>query len=406
MNTQETGQRIARARRRRGLSQAALAGLVGRSESWLSQVERGKRGLDSHAVLTQMAQVLRVDIAELTDPDSDEATRRRPYASAQEIECAMMSYAALDDSITSRTARAQCDIRNIETRITAARSRYQAARYEEAGRLLPSLINDTETASRASRPVGADMLRARAHVYDIAAALLNRVGEHTLAWCAADRAISAAEQAGEPLIIALGAYRMTYILTSRKHPREAVELATAAAAAIAGTIQYRRAQPDALSICGGLHLAAANAAAADSDRDTSASLLGKARQLAGQLGRDANLMGTAFGPANVAIHAMSTSAKLGQWGTVIRIGESLDAATMPAGLIGRRTQLKLDLARAYAARRQDAAAVNTLLAAEQLSPQLVRFHSSTRDLIGALMQREHRASTPQLRSLANRAGLV
>jgi DNA-binding XRE family transcriptional regulator len=43
------GQRIARARRRRGLSQAVLAGLVGRSESWLSQVERGQRGVDSHS---------------------------------------------------------------------------------------------------------------------------------------------------------------------------------------------------------------------------------------------------------------------------------------------------------------------------------------------------------------------
>jgi transcriptional regulator with XRE-family HTH domain len=41
------GQRIARARRRRGLSQAALAGLAGRSESWLSQVERGLRRVDS-----------------------------------------------------------------------------------------------------------------------------------------------------------------------------------------------------------------------------------------------------------------------------------------------------------------------------------------------------------------------
>jgi transcriptional regulator with XRE-family HTH domain len=58
------GQRIARARRRRGLSQAALAGLVGRSESWLSQVERGKRGVDSHAVLTRLASILRIDITE------------------------------------------------------------------------------------------------------------------------------------------------------------------------------------------------------------------------------------------------------------------------------------------------------------------------------------------------------
>ena len=51
------GARIARARRRRGLSQSVLAGLVGRSESWLSQVECGKRGVDSHAVLTRMAAV-------------------------------------------------------------------------------------------------------------------------------------------------------------------------------------------------------------------------------------------------------------------------------------------------------------------------------------------------------------
>ncbi len=40
------GQRIVRARRRRGLSQVVLDGLVGRPESWLSQVERGKRGVD------------------------------------------------------------------------------------------------------------------------------------------------------------------------------------------------------------------------------------------------------------------------------------------------------------------------------------------------------------------------
>jgi transcriptional regulator with XRE-family HTH domain len=60
------GQRIARARRRRGLSQAVLAGLVGRSESWLSQVERGKRGVDSHSVLVRLAEILRVDIEELT----------------------------------------------------------------------------------------------------------------------------------------------------------------------------------------------------------------------------------------------------------------------------------------------------------------------------------------------------
>src|SRR5712671_4231219 len=72
------GQRIARARRRRGLSQAVLAGLVGRSESWLSQVERDKRGVDSHSVLLGLAEVLRVDLEELTGSADQNETGRRP----------------------------------------------------------------------------------------------------------------------------------------------------------------------------------------------------------------------------------------------------------------------------------------------------------------------------------------
>jgi transcriptional regulator with XRE-family HTH domain len=126
-----TGQRIARARRRRGLSQAALAGLVGRSESWLSQAERGKRSIDSHAVLTRMAEVLRVDIAELTEPDRDDTTGTRPYTSAQQIEQAMVSYTALEDSISSHAARRRWDTRNLQARSMAAYCRYQATRYEE-----------------------------------------------------------------------------------------------------------------------------------------------------------------------------------------------------------------------------------------------------------------------------------
>ena len=86
------GQRIARARRRRGPSQAVLAGLAGRSESWLSQVERGKRGVDSHSVLVRLAEVLRVDIAELTGSADRDETGRRAYPAVSLIEQAMMGY--------------------------------------------------------------------------------------------------------------------------------------------------------------------------------------------------------------------------------------------------------------------------------------------------------------------------
>jgi hypothetical protein len=117
-------------------------------------------------------------------------------------------------------------------------------------------------------------------------------------------------------------------------------------------------------------------------------------------------MGTAFGPTNVALHTMSISVRLGDAEAAVRTGEAINPATLPAGLTGRRAQVNLDLARAYAMRKQDAAAVNVLLAAEKLSPQLVRYDNRTRDLLTGLLRREHRPSTPQLRPLAHRAGVI
>jgi hypothetical protein len=47
-----------------------------------------------------------------------------------------------------------------------------------------------------------------------------------------------------------------------------------------------------------------------------------------------------------------------------------------------------------------------LLAAERLSPQLVRYDPATRDVLTELLRREHRPSTPELRPLAHRAGVI
>ena len=56
------GERIRIYRGRRGLSQRELAGLIGRSESWLSQVERGVRSVDRFSVLVDIAQVLKTNV--------------------------------------------------------------------------------------------------------------------------------------------------------------------------------------------------------------------------------------------------------------------------------------------------------------------------------------------------------
>ena len=52
-----TGERIAYHRKRLGLSQVGFVRLVGRSESWVSQVELGVRPIDRRSVLQRAADV-------------------------------------------------------------------------------------------------------------------------------------------------------------------------------------------------------------------------------------------------------------------------------------------------------------------------------------------------------------
>ena len=404
MSSGTTGQLIAQARRRRGLSQAVLAGLVGRSESWLSQVERGKRGVDSFTVLKRLAAVLRIDVEELARAaagSSEESAGM--YTESQLIEQAMMRYDSVSASIARDDPQHAVSIGHLGAMAHSAYEGYQATRYEATGQLLPGLIRDVETASRVAGIADPAVCRVRALVYDVAAALLNRVGEPALAWAAADRAMSAAECSGEPVLAALGAWRLSYVVTSRKHPREALDLAMSAADALERTM--RTPSPEQLSVYGALHLAASTAAAAVYDGPMTATLLVKARGIAERTG-DANHLGTAFGHMNVTIHTIATSLQLGDAKTAVEMGEALDPAAIPAGLVGRRTQVSLDLARAYTIRRQDAAAVNLLLAAERLSPQLIRYDQRTREVLTELLRREHRPSTPGLRPLAHRAGVI
>ncbi len=58
---------IRRLRPRRGLSQTACADLIGYSESWLSQVERGTRDVDSVRALRELARALDVDVHKLIE---------------------------------------------------------------------------------------------------------------------------------------------------------------------------------------------------------------------------------------------------------------------------------------------------------------------------------------------------
>ena len=134
------GERIAIYRRRRGLSQAVLAGLIGRSVSWLSQVERGTRAVDRMSVLIDLSRVLKVDIAELTG---------QPFALAPngglepeglaDIRRVLMRYTELPTAINpGPSIDTSPDLIRLRSRVDTAWRLRQASRYASSAARSPT----------------------------------------------------------------------------------------------------------------------------------------------------------------------------------------------------------------------------------------------------------------------------
>lgn len=120
------GRRIATYRRRRGLSQAALAGLVGRSESSLSQVERGIRSVDRMSVLLDLSRVLGVDVAALTGTPWRHAPNGAGMGSAlDDVRRAFTSFGMA----IGAPAAAAAPVGSVRAEVARLHARYQAADY-------------------------------------------------------------------------------------------------------------------------------------------------------------------------------------------------------------------------------------------------------------------------------------
>lgn len=235
--------------------------------------------------------------------------------------------------------------------ITQVHRRYQLADYDSAAQLLPAVLMRLQGQLGAHEGNGecrVGTLTSRhmtTAAYIAAAKLATKLGDSGLAWVTADRAITAANESE-------------------------------------------------------------HAAARRDDNTTAQAALGKAGQLAEQLGCDGNWLWTAFGPTNVAIHQLSVHARLGSAKQAMELGATIDTDGLPTVLRGRRSRVHLELSWAAAKQADDALAVLHLLEAERVAEQAVSRNASARKLLSILVKRERRGATPGLRGLAARAGLL
>ncbi len=403
MVTGSLGERIAAYRRRRGLSQATLAGLVGRSESWLSQVERGIRSVDRLSVLLDLARVLRVDV---------EALLGRPWQYApnggqdRDELAPVREHFTRSDDLLGRVPDSRPSLPEIRTQVADVHVTYQAARYREAIAALPALLAGVDAVRRGEfgEAQRRESLLAFVSAYVVAAKLLTKLGASDLALLAADRSATASLDAESAVARGMAGYQVVCALLRADRSDEAEHLAVGMAEQMQSGA--RSDSPDLVSVAGALWLIAAVIAARRTERFEALARLDRAEGLADLLGHDANHAWTAFGPTNVAIHRVSVAAELGDPAEALNAAVAVDPDRLPAGLQSRRAQMHLDLAWAQAQRKRDAEAVLHLLEAERAAPQAVHYNVMVRELVREMLARKSRTRTSALHDLAVRAGVL
>lgn len=403
MATGGIGERIQAYRHRRGLSQPALAGLVGRSESWLSQVERGVRSIDRLSVLLDLARVLHVEVGALTG---------RPWQYAPNGGADLDALAGVRRSLTQyehllgTAAASSCSLGELRSQVAEAHQDYQSAHYRRLIAKLPGLLVAAERircgeSTTEDRPKACEVYVS---AFVVGAKLVTKFGVTDLSLVAADRAASAASSLDSLFITGLAGYQVACALLRSDQPEEAELLAVTLAERL--TSEARRELPAIISVAGALWLIAAVIAGRRTERSDAADRLATADRLAQLLGEDANHGWTAFGPTNVAIHRVTVSAELGDAGEAIRLAADVDPGRLPVGLSSRKAQLSLDLAWAQVQRKRDGEATLHLLEAERTAPEMLRHNVIAHELIREMLTRGTRSKTHALSDLAVRAGVL
>lgn len=232
------------------------------------------------------------------------------------------------------------------------------------GRLLPGLEAAVRTVPKALQ---ADAYELTAMAYQACSAALMKLGEPLAAWVAADRAMAAAEQAGNLLLAAAGQYRLAAVFLDSGEYALADEIARTSLIALRGLAELG--DPDALSLRGGLTLLRATVAARTDHPATAFGHLATARLIASRLaGRTANEL-PEFGAQYVALVEVAVSVDLGDADHALRAAAAVDTASMSAGRLAR---MLVDVARAYALRQEVDEATAALTRAVDLEPAEAR----------------------------------
>ena len=387
------GERIAAARKRRGLTQVALARLTHYSRPHIAQVETDNKAA-TPAFISAVAAALAVDPAELygqpyrgETPGAD-----RVHAAIAELRRALVWV----DIPPERDAPPR-SLDQIAADLATCQNLRRAAQHTRLGTLLPALIEELTHHTHDHGTSRAWWLLFSA--FETAGELTRRLGYTDLAGQIMERSAVAAAHAEDPILPLMVTRRRALLMSNAAADRAAVRMLTAAADSVDHT------HPGADEAAGSLHLRAAVVAARAGDASTAWDHYNEARSVsrrAGQQPLDRYL--TNFVPGNITIHGCAIAVELRDWDEAARRSAAVTDTVLRSVSPERQAHHRIDTARAHQETGHRDAALDELLAADRTAPQMTRYHPSARS-VAAHLATGYRDLPEPLRILMSRMHL-
>ncbi|MGW0178551.1 helix-turn-helix domain-containing protein [Nocardia sp. NPDC003345] len=391
------GERIQNIRTRTGRTRAVVAGLVGRSDDWLRDVEKGRLqrppALD---MLLRIGQALGVrDLTEITgDHELLVGVSRRaghPVVPAirEAIEGVDLTPSPSPVDTAELAARVERAWRLWHTSVTPR---------ADAGAMLPELIRDGRRALRTlDGPDRRTAAAALSGAYALSEQVLAWVADAPLLWLAADRCMSAAEIADDPITLASASWVLGNVWRSTGREEDAYRLASEAAALLEPHMDGDR---DAQALWGACQLHGAITAARIGREGDALRAIDQAMGMARALPTGSTHPWTLFGVANTEISAVSVQVDLRKSGNALDAAGAVDPDAVPS--IDRRARLWLELSRAYAQQRDWLGTLGALRTGTAISEESMKCHPLARSLAAELVTHGGRLNERESRAVAAR----
>lgn len=264
----------------------------------------------------------------------------------------------------------------LRERIAEGGTQYHSAEFDAVMTVLPELISDARAATASSdgevRRAG---FGALGKALQLAGHVAVRMGKTDLALISLERAIEAAGQSADPLLVPMivNSTAWTYQRQGRLEDALGIALRTADEMVSAGRLDT----VDGLKVWGALTMSAATSAARSGDYERAAAMMGAAEKEAARVAKlpegGDNRMVSVFSPSSVRIERVRLAVQYGhpQDALALAKGMRLSKDTPPSW----RTWLLLDVARAHTDTGDAAGAVKTLESLRRVAPTWMQHHT-------------------------------